>query len=71
MKKSEAAKRLDQWIMDNEKTLISVPNEADRCALAIDFLVNELGMLPPSVPILKVFDSVVRAKNEWEPEDEA
>lgn len=63
MKKSDAAKRFDQWILDNQDAFEG-KSEYEKCLLAIDFLVKELGMLPPSAPL----DKLGGLDNSWEPE---
>lgn len=63
MKKSEAARKFDQWIWDNQESLKKLKT-VEQCELAIDFLVNELGMLPPIVEL----DKLGGKDNGWEAE---
>lgn len=65
MKKSEAARRFDEWVWANQEKLKYL-HTIEQCDCALDFLVKELGMLPPSAPL----DKLGGLDNSWEPEDE-
>lgn len=75
MKKSDAAEKLDKLIND-EGLMLGADNKSD-CLRLLDFLVSELGMLPPTNTCRLVPDEKrpgmmkhSECKREWDDESE-
>lgn len=72
MKRSKAVELIGKLLMFGVYGLDKDKQLAYKDKSLGDIILTELeaeGMLPPSVATLKIFDSVVRAENKWEPED--
>lgn len=71
MKRSDAIKRMVYfWSQLNDpKSEYSIDLSLET---KMNFLLEGLegaGMLPPQIPILKIYDITIKSENKWEPED--
>ena len=68
MKKSEAVKKFDDWLWEQSyKEDFRKASNLEKCELALDFMVKELGMLPPEDPLKSA--EAQTPVNWWEPEN--
>lgn len=67
MKRSEAVQRLILWAKSHE-TLYFKPID-EQWDEVLRFIEEQLGMAPPSVPTLTVFETVIREERIWEEEN--
>lgn len=71
MKRSEVAKwMVTYWTqMDDHKIISSIDLSLETKMEYLLQGLESMGMQPPKVPTVKIGNTVIRSKNEWESED--